>query len=114
MSTHAAALVQLMDAYALDPMGGGQGLSDYAKQHLPTEGGVSRGTLMTVLENINHPGVRRVNRELVTAHPAESSAEFVVAGKKFTGVYNLGMPIYLRLDGLQVSITSKPTRFFPV
>jgi short subunit dehydrogenase-like uncharacterized protein len=41
-----------------------------------------------VLENINHPGVRRVNRELVTAHPAESSADFVVAGKKFTGVYN--------------------------
>jgi ribosomal protein S18 acetylase RimI-like enzyme len=35
--THAAALVQLMDAYALDPMGGGQGLSDYAKKHLPTE-----------------------------------------------------------------------------
>jgi hypothetical protein len=68
----------------------------------------------TVLENINHPGVRRVNQELVTAHPAESSAEFVVAGKKFTGVYNLGVPIYLRLDGLQVSITSKPTRFFPV
>jgi short subunit dehydrogenase-like uncharacterized protein len=53
-----------------------------------TEGSVSRGTLKTVLENISHPGVRRVDRELVTAYPAESGAEFVVAGKKFAGVYN--------------------------
>jgi short subunit dehydrogenase-like uncharacterized protein len=70
-----------------------------AKERLPdassltilyaTEGSVSRGTLKTVLENnISHPGVRRVDRKLVTAHPAESSADFVVAGKKFTGVYN--------------------------
>ena len=53
-----------------------------------TEGSVSRGTLKTVLETINHPGVRRVDRVLIKAHPAESSADFAVAGKKFTGVYN--------------------------
>jgi GNAT superfamily N-acetyltransferase len=34
---HANALVELMNAYALDPMGGGQGLSDYAKANLPAE-----------------------------------------------------------------------------
>ena len=28
---HASALVSLLDAYAHDPMGGGAGLSDYAK-----------------------------------------------------------------------------------
>ena len=32
---HAAALVQLLDAYACDPMGGGEHLSDFAKAHLP-------------------------------------------------------------------------------
>jgi ribosomal protein S18 acetylase RimI-like enzyme len=32
--SHAAALVAMLDAYASDPMGGGEGLSDYAKQHL--------------------------------------------------------------------------------
>lgn len=31
---HAAALVAMLDAYASDPMGGGEPLSDYAKQHL--------------------------------------------------------------------------------
>lgn len=31
---HAAALVFMLDAYARDPMGGGQGLSDYARAHL--------------------------------------------------------------------------------
>jgi len=31
---HAAALLQLLDAYAQDPMGGGHALSDYAKTHL--------------------------------------------------------------------------------
>lgn len=30
-------VVQLLDLYARDPMGGGKGLSDYAKAHLPTE-----------------------------------------------------------------------------
>ncbi len=31
---HATALVALLDAYAWDPMGGGHGLSDFAKAHL--------------------------------------------------------------------------------
>jgi ribosomal protein S18 acetylase RimI-like enzyme len=33
-SAHAAALVQMLDAYARDPMGGGEPLSDFAKTHL--------------------------------------------------------------------------------
>ncbi|HHH38104.1 MAG TPA: GNAT family N-acetyltransferase [Sedimenticola sp.] len=32
---HAVALVQLLDLYAHDPAGGGKGLSDYARAHLP-------------------------------------------------------------------------------
>lgn len=35
--THAEAMVQLLDEYALDPMGGSQGLSDYVKTNLPVE-----------------------------------------------------------------------------
>jgi ribosomal protein S18 acetylase RimI-like enzyme len=31
---HGAAIIRLMDAYASDPMGGGRGLSDYAKANL--------------------------------------------------------------------------------
>ena len=31
---HAAALVELLDAYARDPAGGGAPLSDYARDHL--------------------------------------------------------------------------------
>ncbi len=34
---HAEALIQLMDTYALDPMGGGQGLSNEVKANLPAE-----------------------------------------------------------------------------
>ena len=33
-AAHADALVNLLDAYALDPMGGGEGLCDYAKTNL--------------------------------------------------------------------------------
>lgn len=33
-SVHASALVALLDAYAHDPMGGGAGLSEYAKNHV--------------------------------------------------------------------------------
>ena len=33
-AAHAAALVSLLDAYAKDPMGGGEPLSDFAKTHL--------------------------------------------------------------------------------
>lgn len=34
---HVDAMVQLMDEYALDPMGGGKGLSDYVKANLSAE-----------------------------------------------------------------------------
>lgn len=34
---HAAAVVQMLDAYARDPMGGGEGLSDFAKTHVVAE-----------------------------------------------------------------------------
>jgi ribosomal protein S18 acetylase RimI-like enzyme len=37
LPAHAEAIVQLMDEYAHDPMGGGQGLSDYVKANLSTE-----------------------------------------------------------------------------
>ncbi len=37
LPAHVEATIQLMDAYALDPMGGGQGLSSYAKANLPAE-----------------------------------------------------------------------------
>jgi GNAT superfamily N-acetyltransferase len=37
LARHADALVMLMDGYALDPMGGGAGLSDYAKANLAAE-----------------------------------------------------------------------------
>jgi GNAT superfamily N-acetyltransferase len=37
LPAHAEALVKLMDAYALDPMGGGQGLSGDVKANLPIE-----------------------------------------------------------------------------
>ena len=53
-----------------------------------TDGGASRGTLKTVLADIDRPGVRRVNGKLVAARPAESRADFIVAGRRFTGVYN--------------------------
>ncbi|MBW4619483.1 MAG: GNAT family N-acetyltransferase [Cyanosarcina radialis HA8281-LM2] len=34
---HAEATIELMEAYALDPMGGGRGLSDYVKANLTAE-----------------------------------------------------------------------------
>lgn len=37
LSAHTKAIVDLMDIYALDPSGGGQGLSEYAKKNLPTQ-----------------------------------------------------------------------------
>lgn len=36
-SAHAHAVVLLLDAYARDPMGGAQGLSDFARRHLVAE-----------------------------------------------------------------------------
>ncbi len=53
-----------------------------------TEGGASRGTLKTVLGDIQQPGVQRVNGEMVSARAAESSRDFTVAGKRFTAVFN--------------------------
>ncbi|WP_309743953.1 MULTISPECIES: GNAT family N-acetyltransferase [unclassified Chamaesiphon] len=37
IAAHARAVITLMDEYARDPMGGGSGLSDYAKTHLIAE-----------------------------------------------------------------------------
>jgi ribosomal protein S18 acetylase RimI-like enzyme len=37
LPAHAEALVKLMNEYAIDPMGGGQGLSDYVKGNLSAE-----------------------------------------------------------------------------
>lgn len=53
-----------------------------------TEGGVSRGTLKTVLQNIEQPGVRRVDGELIAARPAETRKAFTVADRQFSAVYN--------------------------
>jgi len=36
-STHANALITLLNQYALDPMGGGEALSDFTKQNLASE-----------------------------------------------------------------------------
>lgn len=53
-----------------------------------TEGGVSRGTLSTLLKDIAQPGFERVNGQLKEAYPAQSRKVLYVAGKKFTSVYN--------------------------
>lgn len=45
---HAQALVALLDSYAQDPMGGGAGLSDYAKTHV-VAGLASRAQAFSVL-----------------------------------------------------------------
>ena len=45
---HAQALVALLDAYAQDPMGGGAGLSEYAKTHV-VAGLASRAQAFSVL-----------------------------------------------------------------
>jgi hypothetical protein len=37
LPAHGEALIQLMNVYALEPMGGGRGLSDYVKANLLTE-----------------------------------------------------------------------------
>lgn len=47
-AAHMAALLQLLDAYARDPAGGGEGLSAYALAHLP-EALRQRPTLFSVL-----------------------------------------------------------------
>ena len=60
---HASALVSLLDAYAHDPMGGGAGLSDYAKTHV-VAGLASRPQAFSVLafaQNEDHTPVGLVN-----------------------------------------------------
>jgi ribosomal protein S18 acetylase RimI-like enzyme len=55
---HRQALVSLMNSYALDPMGGGGGLSDYAKANLPAEL-AHRNTAHVILATVDsqYPGL---------------------------------------------------------
>ncbi|MDH5765857.1 MAG: GNAT family N-acetyltransferase [Gammaproteobacteria bacterium] len=46
--THAAAVIDLLSAYALDPMGGGEALSAYTQMHLVAEL-ASRDTALVIL-----------------------------------------------------------------
>ena len=46
-STHAKALVSLLNQYALDPMGGGEGLSDFTKTNLAKE--IHKRSTITVI-----------------------------------------------------------------
>lgn len=50
---HAEAVVQLLDTYACDPIGGGQGLSNYVKENLPTEL-AKRPTAHAILAFVDH------------------------------------------------------------
>ncbi len=53
-----------------------------------TEGEASRGTLKTVLKDINRPGVIIREGETVKALPAQDNLDFKVGNKSFRGVYN--------------------------
>ncbi len=53
-----------------------------------TQGGASRGTLKTVLKDINKPGVQLVNGKFTEAMPATSSFTFEHGSKKIKTVYN--------------------------
>ncbi len=57
---HAAALVVLLDAYAQDPMGGGHGLSDYAKANL-VPSLAARPQAYSVLAFVDHQPAGLVN-----------------------------------------------------
>ncbi|MBD3275885.1 MAG: hypothetical protein GF372_11270 [Candidatus Marinimicrobia bacterium] len=69
-----------------------------AKRHLPdstwlkiayaTEGGASRGTLKTILQDVDKPGFIRKNGKWKQANPASNQMEFNVKGKQYTAVYN--------------------------
>jgi ribosomal protein S18 acetylase RimI-like enzyme len=50
---HAEAVVQLLDTYACDPIGGGQGLSNYVRENLPTEL-AKRPTVHAILAFVDH------------------------------------------------------------
>jgi len=53
-----------------------------------TEGGASRGTLKTVLKDIDQPGSELVNGTLVKALPAKDTFNFQVQKQSFKAVYN--------------------------
>lgn len=73
-------------------------VANLAKQQLPdashlkiayiTEGGASRGTLKTVLKDINKAGVILKNGRYEIATPAFKKIDLNVAGQKFNLVYN--------------------------
>ncbi|WP_338814918.1 saccharopine dehydrogenase NADP-binding domain-containing protein [Bernardetia sp. Wsw4-3y2] len=72
--------------------------ANLAKENLPnvthlkiaysTTGGVSRGTLKTVLKDINKEGVIRINNKLEKAKPAFKEMTFTSQNKKYEAVYN--------------------------
>jgi len=53
-----------------------------------TEGGVSRGTIRTMLKDIDRSGVRRVDGHLEDAAPAETEYTFHVGNRSFDAVLN--------------------------
>ena len=53
-----------------------------------TKGGASRGTLKTILKDIDKPGIMIVNGKQEYAMPAIRSIQFTVNNKKFKAVYN--------------------------
>lgn len=69
-----------------------------AKQNLPnankltiafaTQGGVSQGTLKTVLKDMNEEGVKRIEGKLEPCKPAEETFSFALQGKKNKCVSN--------------------------
>ncbi|MCU0438134.1 MAG: saccharopine dehydrogenase NADP-binding domain-containing protein [Raineya sp.] len=69
-----------------------------SKQNLPdaheltiafaTQGGVSQGTLKTVLKDMNEEGVKRVEGQLISCKPAENIFDFTLKGKKHKCVSN--------------------------
>lgn len=48
LTSHADAIIDLLSIYALDPMGGGEALSDFTKTHLITELSKRRDTLIVL------------------------------------------------------------------
>jgi short subunit dehydrogenase-like uncharacterized protein len=70
----------------------------YLKQQMPdaqqltiafaTEGGVSQGTLRTVLKDLHKSGVKRINGSFTNSKPAEKKYKFQVANKQFMAVTN--------------------------
>jgi ribosomal protein S18 acetylase RimI-like enzyme len=57
---HASAVMALLECYASDPMGGGEALSDYAKQHL-IEKLAQRQDVLTVLAYLDETPVGLIN-----------------------------------------------------